>query len=154
MVRARCSHQLGENGKLVKVQFNNGKDRYFNITSKYSSLTSNIGGKMKYMMEDKKPNFSIITVYTEIEGAVGHAGLGYDGKVIGFYPTDTNNSRNYEINEWWGTDLVLDTKATREFDTKYPHANVFFLKVTNEQKENLIGAISDRGSELKKNPEN
>ncbi|MCS4302642.1 hypothetical protein M2372_002086 [Chryseobacterium sp. BIGb0232] len=153
--REPVNDYIFKNGKLIGVNLNNNEDRYFNVVSKDSySHTTTIDGKTEYLREDKKPNYSVVSVYTEIEGAVGHSGLGYDGKVFGFYPTDGNNTGSYEMNEWWGTPLVMDTKSTTEFSKKYSNSNAFFFKTTNEQKESLVEAVNDRVSELKKNPEN
>ncbi|TDX92648.1 RHS repeat-associated protein [Chryseobacterium daecheongense] len=153
--REPINDYIFKNGQLVGVNLNDNEDRYFNVVSKDSySHTTEINGKTEYLQEDKNPNYSIVSVYTEIEGAVGHSGLGYDGKVFSFYPTDENNSRQFEMTEWWFTPLVMDTKSTSKFSDKYPNSNVFFFKTTNEQKENLVSAVNDRANELKKNPEN
>lgn len=113
---------------MVGVNLNDNEDRYFNVVSKDSySHTTEINGKTEYLQEDKNPNYSIVSVYTEIEGTVGHSRLGYDGKVFSFYPTDENNSRQFEMTEWWFTPLVMDTKSTSKFSDKYPNSNVFFL---------------------------
>jgi len=153
--REPINDYIFKNGKLLGVNLNNNEDRYFNVVTKDSySHTTTIDGETEYLQEDKNPNYSVVSVYTEIEGAVGHAGLGYDGKVFSFYPTDENGTRGYEMNEWWGTPLVLNTKSTTEFSDKYSNSNVFFFKTTNEQKENLVEAVNNRASELKKKPEN
>ena len=123
-----------KNGQLVGVDLNDNEDRYFNVVSKDSyTYTAKINGKTEYLQEDKNPDYSVISVYTEIEGAVGHSGLGYDGKVFSFYPTDENGTGSYEMNEWWGTPLVMDTKSTTEFSDKYSMSNVFFFKTTKEK---------------------
>lgn len=78
-----------KNGQLVGVNLNNNKDRYFNVVSERPySHTTVIDGKTELLQEDKNPDYSVISVYTEIEGAVGHSGLGYDGKVFSFYKNE------------------------------------------------------------------
>lgn len=147
---------LDEKDNVKAVIFNDKADRYFRESDK-SNVSKEFklsNGNVKYGEEIKNPDFAIIQVFTEIEGSIGHAALGFDGNVFNYYPTNSDGS----IDSFGGSSIVNSelqqvTRTITNFNEHYPLSNDFFIKTSIQEKENLSTDITNRGSFLKKSDE-
>lgn len=89
--------------------------------------------------ENKDPGFAMINVYVD-PGAPGHTAIGADGRVLGFYPEPGSKSN------MWGSNMSYHDESSPDFLKGNTDANIFFLKVSPEEKDLAMGyALSIKG---------
>lgn len=130
-------YYFNEQGQLLDYVATGKKDRIFQKDEK-GTETHNVDGVDMNFSENKKPGFSMVNVYVD-PGIPGHTAIGIDGNTTGFYPLVHN------AGSILGDYMDYEEYSTRKFERMYPNANIFFLKVTNSEKEiiknTLIGMV-------------
>jgi RHS repeat-associated protein len=133
-------------GRLTHVAYNNTEDRYFNTTTQETQTHTTVTGEKEtlYLSQITKPDFQIVQIHIDASSIIGHTGIGFDGKVHSFYPTDKNNDRAYTASDLFNSALEMHTADLSSFQEKYMKGDVYFVKVTNEQMAALSESLSNK----------
>ena len=92
---------------------------------------------------------------SEVEGAIGHSAIGFDGNTFNYYPTkEDGTTRDFGAGHLFGTDLQQVVSSQSDFRERYPLANSYFAKVSPEQKNSLSSSLSSKGAALGNSGEN
>ncbi|MBL7883529.1 MAG: hypothetical protein JNL69_05640, partial [Bacteroidia bacterium] len=142
------NYYLDKDKNIVGHEENNEADKYYEENDK-GDVKKTINGQERTFSQNANPGFSIVKLKTDMGNFKGHSAVGFDGKMYGFYPTDIGGDGNYGIAEN-GTPLVMQTQTNSEFNSKYPTANTFFLKVTNGEKGRLAAWLNVQGDAIAK----
>jgi RHS repeat-associated protein len=125
---------LNKEGKIVGYVPTDEKDRIFQ-EDENGTVTQVVNGANMNFTEVENPSFSIVKTYIDPTG-VGHTAIGMDGEVVGFYPTTESPGAVFKNN------MTYKKKyTTTEFEERYGSANIFFMKVSNNEKESIKNSL-------------
>ena len=140
-------YYFNKQGQLIDYVATDQKDRIYQENDR-GTETRVIDGTSMNFQEIKNPNFSIVKTYVDPTG-VGHTAIGMDGETVGFYPAVESPGAIL------GDEMAYRKYSSTKFEETYGNANIFFVKVSNSEKEiiknSLIGMMGqvDAGSSLK-----
>lgn len=127
------TYNFSSNSPIARIDIDGNDDYYFNLKNELIGYTATSKVDNYYIAGNlvKSPEFNIVKVYVDPVG-IGHTAIGFDGKTVGFYPGGGSKAAMY------GTRMTYRKYSSNEFENHYPNANIFFLHVTPEQKNEIV----------------
>lgn len=133
---------LDKDGNVLERRATDSNDRYYERDAQGNEN------------EIKNPDFAIIKIYVDpgnesILPDQGHVAIGFDGKVTGYYPTNSEGGTEVPLSDSWDSPLVIHESTTTNFESHYDAANVFLLKVNESQKTSIIDSKNSLAKDIK-----